>query len=129
MELERVSIMSTMDDYSCVNFENFKEFEKELPKQAKELMDYAEEGEWQDNEINVYYDISGYADYEVREGWYADLLNCDLAELNYHGAPSLYGYIDFDKLGQDLIDAGDPTCTFETSDHKVIETSYGWDIR
>lgn len=54
MELERVSIMSTMDDYSRVSFENFKEFEKELPKQAKELMDYAEKGEWQDNEINVY---------------------------------------------------------------------------
>lgn len=107
-------------------YDNFEDFKADHPDEAKELLANVKPGTWQDSDIYYYDDPASYADYNVREGWYGCLINKDLATMDYHGAPSLYDFIDFDKLGQALIDNGDPSTTFETGNGNVIETNYGW---
>lgn len=118
----------TTTDYGLI-FDNFQDFAEDFPNQAKELLDNVEEGDWQNDAIYYYASPDDYADYQVREGWYASIVNCDLAVVDYHGAPSLYDAIDFDELGQDLIDLADRTCVFATSKNEVIETGLGWKIK
>lgn len=119
---------ATRTEYD-LTFDNFQDFAEGFPDQAKELLDNVEEGDWQNNEIHFYESPDDYADYQVREGWYASIVNCDLAVVDYYGAPSLYDAIDFDELGQNLIDLADRTCVFATSKNEVIETGFGWKIK
>lgn len=119
---------ATTTDYGLI-FDNFQDFAENFPDQAKELLEEVEEGDWQDDVIYYYASPDDYANYQVCEGWYAAILNCDLSVANYNGAPSLYNYIDFDELGQDLIDLADGTCVFATSKNEVIETGFGWEIK
>lgn len=112
------------------SYDNFEDFKEDHPDLAKELLDNVEAGEWQNEEIQYYPTPDEYADYEVCEGWYACLFDGkDLSTMDYNGAPSLYDYIDFDKLGQDLVDSGDETVTMQLSDNSIVETMYGWDLK
>jgi len=93
------------------------------PELAERLIDTVGEGDWQDYQLVCYEDSSEYAKYEVSDGWYAQL---ELNELSsFDGAPNLYDYIDFDSLGEDLLNSADESMVVELDDC-IITTNYGF---
>jgi hypothetical protein len=106
-----------------IEYENFKDMKNKNPELAEHLLDTVGEGDWQDYQLVCYEDSSEYAKYEVSDGWYAQL------ELNewssFNGAPNLYDYIDFDSLGEDLLNSADESMVVELDDC-IITTNYGF---
>ena len=67
--------------------------------------------------------VHQFAEHEVSEGWYFGLGLNDCSDFN--GAPNLYDYIDFDSLGEDLLNSVDESTVVEVDNH-VIATDYGF---
>lgn len=120
--------LATIGDYG-LHYNNFHDFKEEHPDLAKELLENVEEGDWEADPLDYYVFPSDYADYQIQDGWYADLLDKDLADMDYNGAPSLYNYIDMDSLGEDLADNADLSCVYKFENNSIIETAYGWDAK
>ena len=89
---------------------------------AKELIEKVGSGEWQENEIYYYEDEEEYADYELTEGWYADLR----LDRDYNFAPNPLDYIDLSGLGNALVRNWDDSCNFRASTGEILNTSCGW---
>ena len=89
---------------------------------AKELIEKVGSGEWQENEIYYYEDEEEYAEYELTEGWYADLR----LDRDYNGAPNPLDYIDLSGLGDALVRNWDDSCNFRASTGEILTTSCGW---
>ena len=106
-------------------FDNFEEFVEDQPQLAQELLRKVEKGDWQKNEINYYEDVSDFADYQISNGIYRDLLDKDLCLMDYHGMANLYDWLDLSGLGKDLA-RRNISIWFLTSNNGVIETDYGW---
>ena len=106
-------------------FDNFEEFAEDHPQLAQELLRKVEKGDWQKHEINYYEDVSDFADYQISNGVYRDLLDKDLCLMDYHGMASLYDWLDLSGLGKDLA-RRNISIWFLTSDDGIIETDYGW---
>lgn len=103
------------------NFEELVSYDEEL---ANALLADVGEGEWQDGELRLYYDLEYYAEYQLYEGWYASILNI-YGEPDWGGAPNLFDYIDLQELGDDLAESWDSSVTW-TDGTNVIETEYSW---
>jgi len=102
-------------------FDNYEEFATTYPEIAAALLDEVGEGDWQDEELYYYDSIEDFANYELCEGWYADLdLNRD-----FRGAPNPLNYIDLQALGEALLNTGDSSVQW-TDWNCVVTTSYGW---
>ena len=106
-----------------IEYKNFKDMKNNNPELAESLLDTVGEGDWQDYQLVCYEDSSEYAKYEVSDGWYAQL------ELNewssFDGAPNLYDYIDFDSLGEDLLNSVDESEVVDLDDC-IVTTNYGF---
>ena len=106
-----------------IKYKNFKELKDNNPELAENLLNMVGKGDWQDYQLVCYEDTGEYAEYEVSDGWYAQL------ELNewssFDGAPNLYDYIDFDSLGEDLLNSVDESMVVEV-DNCIITTDYGF---
>ena len=89
---------------------------------AKELIEKVGSGEWQENEIYYYEDEEEFAEYELTEGWYADLR----LDRDYNGAPNPLDYIDLSGLGNALVRNWDDSCNFRASTGEILTTSCGW---
>ena len=89
---------------------------------AKELIEKVGSGEWQENEIYYYEDEEEFAEYELTEGWYADLR----LDRDYNGAPNPLDYIDLSGLGDALVRNWDDSCNFRASTGEILTTSCGW---
>ena len=89
---------------------------------AKELIEKVGSGEWQENEIYYYEDEEEFAEYELTEGWYADLR----LDRDYNFAPNPLDYIDLSGLGDALIRNWDDSCNFRASTGEILTTSCGW---
>jgi hypothetical protein len=106
-------------------FDNFEELSNEYPELAADLLSDIGEGEWQDDELYVYYDgLTGLAEYEVCEGWYTSVLGT-YGEPDWNGAPNLFDFIDMQALGEALSESWDASM-YWTDGTNVVETSYGW---
>ena len=106
-----------------IEYENFKDMKDNNPKLADQLLDTFGEGDWQNYQLFRYEDSSEYAQYEVSDGWYSELGLNDCSEFN--GAPNLYDYIDFDSLGEDLLNSADESMVVELDDC-IITSNYGF---
>lgn len=104
-------------------YENFDELKDNNPELADRLLNMVGQGDWQNYQLFCYEDSNEYAQYEVCEGWYADLGLDNFSEFN--GAPNLYDYIDFDSLGEDLLNSADESEFVEIDDH-VITSNCGF---
>lgn len=106
-----------------IEYENFKDMKDNNPELAERLLDTVGKGDWQDYQLLCYEDTGEYAEYEVSDGWYSELgLNyCS----DFNGAPNLYDYIDFDSLGEDLLNSADESMVVELDDC-IITTDYGF---
>lgn len=89
---------------------------------AKELLKKVGKGAWQQEEIYYYEDEEEYADYELTEGWYADLR----LDRDYNFAPNPLDYIDLSGLGNALVRNWDDSCNFRASTGEILTTSCGW---
>ena len=89
---------------------------------AKELIEKVGSGEWQENEIYYYEDEEEFAEYELTEGWYADLR----LDRDYNFAPNPLDYIDLSGLGNALVRNWDDSCNFRASTGEILTTSCGW---
>lgn len=89
---------------------------------AKELIEKVGSGEWQENEIYYYEDEEEFAEYELTEGWYADLR----LDRDYNFAPNPLDYIDLSGLGDALVRNWDDSCNFRASTGEILTTSCGW---
>ena len=91
-------------------------------KLAEELLKKVGNGEWQENEIYYYEDEEEFAEYELTEGWYADLR----LDRDYNFAPNPLDYIDLSGLGNALVRNWDDSCNFRASTGEILTTSCGW---
>ena len=89
---------------------------------AKELIEKVGSGEWQENEIYYYEDEEEFAEYDLTEGWYADLR----LDRDYNFAPNPLDYIDLSGLGDALVRNWDDSCNFRASTGEILTTSCGW---
>ena len=89
---------------------------------AEELLKKVGNGEWQENEIYYYEDEEEFAEYELTEGWYADLR----LDRDYNFAPNPLDYIDLSGLGNALVRNWDDSCNFRASTGEILTTSCGW---
>ena len=89
---------------------------------AKELLKKVGSGEWQENEIYYYEDEEEFAEYELTEGWYADLR----LDRDYNFAPNPLDYIDLSGLGDALVRNWDDSRNFRASTGEILTTSCGW---
>ena len=64
----------------------------------------------------VFDSIQDFAIYEVEDGWYSTL---ELVN-DYHGAPNLLNYIDYQALGAALSQTWDESCNYVLSDGRVV---------
>lgn len=106
-----------------IEYKNFKDMKDKNPELAERLLDTVDKGEWQDYQLVCYEDSSEYAKHEVSDGWYAELGLNDYSDFN--GAPNLYDYIDFDSLGEDLLNSVDESEVVDLDDC-IITTDYGF---
>ena len=105
-----------------IEYKNFKELKDNNPELAERLLDTVGEGDWQNYQLVCYEDTGEYAKYEVSDGWYAQL---ELSEWSsFDVAPNLYDYIDFDNLGEDLLNSVDESEVIELDDC-IITVNYG----
>lgn len=65
----------------------------------------------------VFDSLEDYAIYEVDEGWYS---GCVDLNVDYHGAPNLSYYIDYQALGTALLQTWDESCHYVLSDGRVL---------
>lgn len=120
-------ICGTETDYGWV-YDNFEDFAKDHPDTAKEMLTHIAKGDWQDMEIHYYANTYDFADYQISNGVYRDLLDKDLCLMDYHGLASLYDWLDLSGLGKDLAKRN-TGIWFLTSDDGVIETENGWKVK
>ncbi|MGF7012001.1 hypothetical protein M2146_002555 [Lachnospiraceae bacterium PF1-22] len=109
-------------DGNYMIFENYNELLEHKPQLAQELSEEKSSGEWQTNEICYYENLEAFAEYELTEGWYAEL-NLDR---EYNGAPDPMDFINLEALGEALSNSWDEKTNFLTESDEVLTTSYGW---
>lgn len=92
------------------------------PDLAKELLDTFNEGEWQNNQLILFDNVTDYAKYEVIDGWY---VNADL-DRDWNGAPRIIDFIDYESLGKELEQSWDTMSVYKFSNGQIISSCYGW---
>ncbi|RHH66296.1 MULTISPECIES: hypothetical protein [Vagococcus] len=106
----------------CEYYKNFTDLLEQHKKLAYELLHDKGTGQWQTEEIYCYDDIETFAEYELFDGWYADL-NLDR---HFNGAPNPVHFIDLFELGHALVRSWDESCYFKSHNGKVLQTNVGW---
>lgn len=101
---------------------NYNELKEDNQELAIELLNKKGAGKWQNDTIYLYDDLTDFAEFEVVDGWYA------LRHINidFNGAPNLFNYIDYERLGEDLQSCWDESCNYLSEDNQVLTTGYGW---
>lgn len=69
----------------------------------------------------VFDSLEDFAIYEVEDGFYFSI-GCG-NDIDYHGAPDLLNYIDYQALGEALLQVWDESCNCVLSDGRVVAFS------
>ena len=102
-------------------FNNFKELMEYDSELAQELLKENGKGRWQEEEIYYHATIEDYAEYELYDGWYADIFKDD-----YNSAPDPLDFINLKEFGNALANSWDYSINYKTSHGEVLQTPYGW---
>lgn len=103
-------------------FYDLPAFQEQFPKKAEHLLHVFGQGEWEQEELLYFTNLSDYAAYEVYQGQYSDLG----LERDYGGAPELVQFIDYERLGDALRKDWYRRENYCFSDGSVIRTSCGF---
>lgn len=106
-----------MADYT--QHEGYKELKEYEPEIAQHLLDKYGEGGWQNSTLTVFDTLEDFAIHEVEDGWY------NLSGMTFNGAHDLLNFIDYEALGEALMNTWDETL-HECYGEKVITTDYGF---
>ena len=102
-------------------FNNFKELMEYDSELAQDLLKEKGEGKWQDVEIYYHATIEDYAEYELYDGWYADIFRDD-----YNGAPDPLDFINLKEFGNALANSWDYGKNYKISHGEILQTTYVW---
>ena len=102
-------------------FNNFKELMEYDSELAQDLLKEKGKGKWQEEEIYYHATIEDYAEYELYDGWYADIIKDD-----YNGAPDPLDFINLKEFGESLANSWDNGINYKTSHGEVLQTTYVW---
>ena len=102
-------------------FNNFKELMEYDSELAQDLLKEKGKGKWQEEEIYYHATIEDYAEYELYDGWYADIFRDD-----YNGAPDPLDFINLKEFGNALDNIWDYGKNYKTSHGEVLQTTYVW---
>ena len=102
-------------------FNNFKELMEYDSELAQELLKEKGKGRWQEEEVYYHATIEDYAEYELYDGWYADIFKDD-----YNSAPDPLDFINLKEFGNALANSWDYGINYKTSHGEVLQTTYGW---
>ena len=102
-------------------FNDFKELIEYDSELAQDLLKEKGKGKWQEEEIYYHATIEYYAEYELYDGWYADIIKDD-----YNGAPDPLDFINLKEFGESLANSWDNGINYKTSHGEVLQTTYVW---
>lgn len=102
-------------------YENYQELLEKRERAAVALLELVGEGDWQKEELYYHESKEDFAEYELTEGWYADMR----IDRDQNGAPNLLDYIDTEALAKDMIKTWDDSCNCDTW-YGIVQTQYGW---
>lgn len=101
-----------MSDYSAKTYTI-----DEMPADIKQEIDIDIS---KSDSCTVFDSLEDFAIYEVDDGWYS---GCVDLNVDYHGAPNLSYYIDYQALGKALSQTWDESCNCVLSDGRVVAFS------
>lgn len=105
-------------------FNNYNELKEKYNKLAIELLEVKGSGDWQNEDIYFHDNLTAFAQFEVSDGWYSDILYN--TEIDFNGAPDLFDFIDYVSLGENLQSEWDDSCNYLSVDGHILTTGYGW---
>lgn len=92
-------------EYKYDTYEDFNALKAAKPKLADILIDEFYDGDWQGEDIYIYPDVKNYAMSELMDGVYQVLTHTAYQHLKNSTVPNFLEYINFNKLGQDLVES------------------------
>lgn len=114
-----------MTDYNYTIYENFHDLQTKKPNEAAILLEEFGQDDYMNEQIYVYDTLNDYAKYETTDGWYAYRINQE--DMNFHGAPNLFDYIDYESLGNALTSSWDESMHYYHEEtNKVFVTTHRW---
>lgn len=112
--------------YKYESYDNLNELKKVDQKLADELIWYAWNENWRNEDFLVFPNEIEFAKYELEDGWYEGLGLEVVQGTKYKGAVNPFNYIDYKRLADDLIKDWDKSLYYESSEGKIVRTSYGF---
>ena len=112
--------------YKYESYDNLNELKKVDQKLADELAWYAWYEDWKNEDFLVFPNKVEFAKYELEDGWYEGLGLEVVQGTKCKGAVNPFNYIDYKSLADDLIKDWDRALYYESSEGKIVRTSYGF---
>ena len=109
--------------YEYESYNNLNQLKKIDPKLADELVWYAWNKEWKNENLMVFPNGVEFAKYELEDGWYVGI-GLKKENTDYRGAPNPFNYMDYERLANDLIESWDRSLHYESNEGKIVLTSY-----
>ena len=113
-------------EYKYDTYEDFNALKVAKPKLADILIDEFYDGDWQGEDIYVYPDVKNYVMSELMDGVYQVLTHTAYQHLKNSTVPNFLEYINFNKLGQDLVESYGEKYVFVTKSGIVVQTHVGF---
>lgn len=113
-------------EYDYDTFEDFNKLRVAKPKLAEILSSEFYDGDWQEEKIYVYPDVKTFGMAEVMDGCYQILTHSANQYLKNSTTPNFLEYINFNKLGQDLVESYGEKYVFVTKSGIVVQTYVGF---
>lgn len=113
-------------EYKYDTFEDFNDLKAAKPKLADILISEFYDGDWQGEDIYVYPDVKTFGMAEVMDGCYQILTHSAYHYLKNSNMPNFLEYINFKKLGEDLVESYDEKYVFVTKSGIVVHTQVGF---
>lgn len=110
--------------YEYETFNNYQELAAKHPDAAAEALNEFGEGEWQGRNLHWYPTKEDFAMHELEEGQYSDFGLSRYTDFN--GAPNLLDFINFNLLGEALVENWYNTSNFEADNGEIVTTEIGW---
>lgn len=113
-------------EYKYDTYDDFNDLKAAKPKLAEILTSEFYDGDWQGEEIYVYPDVKTYGMSELMDGVYQCLTHTVDQHLKNSTVPNFLEYINFKKLGEDLVESYGEKYVFVTKSGIVVQTHVGF---
>lgn len=112
--------------YEYEIYDNLDQLKKVDQKLADELIKYSWSEDWKNEDFIVFPNEIEFAKFELEDGWYEELGLVIKKGISYKGAVNPFNYINYKKLGDDLIKEWDSSLYYASDEGKIVRTSYGF---